>query len=657
MSRSLEQINPSPPLGGRYKIISELGAGGFGQTFLAQDLHLPGHPKCVVKQLKPQTNDPNSLAMARRLFDTEAQVLYQLGDHDQIPRLLAHFEDNEQFYLAQELIEGEPLTQEIAGGQPWTEVQAIALMQDILQVLAFVHHKQVIHRDIKPPNLIRRRSDGKIVLIDFGAVKQVSTQVVNLDAGQTNLTISIGTKGYMPNEQIAGKPRFSSDVYAVGMVGIRALTGIHPKRLGEDPKTGEITWHARAPHVSPELAALIDKMVCYDFRDRYPTAIEALLALRSLPAALLESLPEPDLYFEEPETEATPSQVLPSSPTILESTVSEIETEYSVRVELTDYTESGINRPSTQIWVPTEAPEQIVNSTNGTNSTEPLSEHLTEHEPTYTTGISAPGRITLELIGRRLVRSWSVVAILAIAGTTVLMALPHLFPHLTNYTNSTRPVPIPSGSTPTATPTISPQKLPPEELLSQGDRLREAGKYQEALSFYDQAIALKPNNQKLAKAYWGRCYSLNELQKPTEAKVSCNDALALKPDYPEALWSKGKAIEQEKLEREDPEEPIRDALEYYQKATKLKPDLADAWVDRGVALQKLGRSWEANDALDKGIKLKRDSALAWSTKGEALANLGLLKEAIDALDKALQLQPNDLKVIELRQRVQEELKR
>jgi serine/threonine protein kinase len=186
----------------------------------------------VVKQLKPQTSQPETLAMARRLFDTEAEVLYQLGNHDQIPRLLAHFEDNEEFYLAQEFIEGEPLTKEFAKGQPWTESQVIELLQDILQVLAFVHEQQVIHRDIKPPNLIRRQGDGKIVLIDFGAVKQVSTQVVNPETGETNLTISIGTKGYMPNEQLAGTPRFSSDVYAAGMLGIQALTGVHPKSMG-----------------------------------------------------------------------------------------------------------------------------------------------------------------------------------------------------------------------------------------------------------------------------------------------------------------------------------------------------------------------------------------------------------------------------------------
>jgi serine/threonine protein kinase len=157
--RLFQPTDPNKPLGGRYKIVSELGAGGFGQTFLAEDLHLPGHPRCVVKQLKPQVSDAERLQTARRLFDIEAQVLYQLGNHDQIPRLLAHFEDNQEFYLAQELIEGEPLTQEFVGGSLWHEERVIALLQDLLQVLTFVHQQHVIHRDIKPSNLIRRKHD------------------------------------------------------------------------------------------------------------------------------------------------------------------------------------------------------------------------------------------------------------------------------------------------------------------------------------------------------------------------------------------------------------------------------------------------------------------------------------------------------------------
>ena len=169
--------------------------------------------------------------------------------------------------------------------------------------MSFVHRQQVIHRDIKPSNLIHRRQDGRIVLIDFGAVKRVSTQSIDPGTDVTNLTIAIGTQGYMPNEQLAGKPRFSSDVYAVGMIGIRALTGVHPKRLDEDLRTSEIDWRKHAPEVSPQLAAILDCMVRYDFRDRYQTAIEALEALQSLPVEAGEAFPFPEALFNADNTE------------------------------------------------------------------------------------------------------------------------------------------------------------------------------------------------------------------------------------------------------------------------------------------------------------------------------------------------------------------
>ncbi len=646
MSRSFEQTNSDKPLGGRYKVIEELGAGGFGQTFLAEDLHLPGHPRCVVKQLKPQTQDPKSLAMARRLFDREAQVIYQLGNHDQIPRLLAHFEDNEEFYLAQELVDGEPLTQELAGGQHWPESQVIALLEDLLQVLAFVHEQQVIHRDIKPPNLIRRHEDGKIVLIDFGAVKQVSTQSINSDTAQTNLTISIGTQGYMPNEQLAGTPRFSSDVYAVGMLGIQALTGVHPKRLKEDLRTGEINWREHAPHVTPELGDILDKMVRYDFRDRYPTAVEALLALQSLTAAPDESVPQPQPLSEA--TQATPSQELPLPSNIQESTESEMELESTEIWVSTEQTDVGTDQLSTQIWVPTEPPVETTTSASNTEQTAPPP----QQEPSPHSEISAPRSTKSRLIHRQFVKPWSILAVLAVVGLSFAIIKTVLS------SQTARQTPDPSGtpaaspttssaSNPTATSTPSPTKPQPSELLSQADRLRKQGDYEKALDLYDQAIALKP---KLAEAYWGRCYSLNKLQKPDKAIVACNDAIDLKRNYPEALWSKGNALDQQKQTRE--------ALELYEKATRIKPDFAEAWVDRAVALQSLGRSWEALDALDKAIDLNRDSAKAWFTKGEALANLGRLQEAIEALDKALLLNPDNPEAIKkLREQTQKELGR
>ncbi|NEQ65437.1 MAG: protein kinase [Symploca sp. SIO2D2] len=271
-------------LAGHYQIVKPLGSGGFGQTFLARDNHLPGNPLCVVKQLKPRVNDAATLEVAKRLFDREAQTLYKLGSHDQIPHLLAHFEQNEEFYLVQDFIEGQLLNQELIPGQQLMETYVIELLQDILQVLSFVHQHQVIHRDIKPANLIRRSQDGKIVLIDFGAVKEVSSQVGN-SWGNTSLTVAVGSPGYMPSEQLAFRPHLSSDIYAVGMICLKALTGLSPREQ-EIPTNscGEYCCAAFqdiAP-VSPGLATILDKMVRYDYRHRYATATEALQALEQL---------------------------------------------------------------------------------------------------------------------------------------------------------------------------------------------------------------------------------------------------------------------------------------------------------------------------------------------------------------------------------------
>ena len=285
-------------LGGRYKILRLLGGGGFGQTYLAQDIQLPNYAMCVVKQLKPVTDDEFTLQTARRLFDREAKVLHLLGKHDRIPQLLAHFTENDEFYLVQEFIDGTDFTDDIVpfakmpDGMPvgrMNETQAINFLEDVLQTLLYVHQQGVIHRDLKPANLIRRRSDGKLVLIDFGAVKEVCSQVSS-QGKHSALTVAVGTAGYMPNEQASGKPKPCSDLYALGVIAIQGMTGMPAHELGEDPLTGELAWrkspdYAKTPyecHVSPGFAAFLDQMVRYDFRQRFLSAADALAALQAL---------------------------------------------------------------------------------------------------------------------------------------------------------------------------------------------------------------------------------------------------------------------------------------------------------------------------------------------------------------------------------------
>jgi eukaryotic-like serine/threonine-protein kinase len=265
----------------RYKIIKHLGSGGFGATYLAEDLNIPTtpKPKCVVKHLQPSNPAPAVLQLAKELFEREAITLYKLGNlHPQIPKLAEHFQEGDEFYLVQEFVDGKDLSYEIRPGKKFSEADTIQLLQEILEVLAVVHQNNIIHRDIKPQNIMRR-SDGKIILIDFGAVKEI--KALSMSQGHVTSAIAIGTPGYMPSEQALGQPKLCSDVYAIGILGIYALTGILPHQLPKDPQNDEIIWRSWA-NVSEKTAKVLDGMVRYRSGERYPSAVQALDAVKGL---------------------------------------------------------------------------------------------------------------------------------------------------------------------------------------------------------------------------------------------------------------------------------------------------------------------------------------------------------------------------------------
>ncbi|MFN6463111.1 MAG: protein kinase domain-containing protein [Nostoc sp. DedVER02] len=277
-------------LNNRYQVIQVIGAGGFGETFLAEDVHLPSRRRCVIKQLKPITNnDPQNYQLIQQRFEREASTLEYLGESsNQIPKLYAYFSENGQFYLVQEWIHGQTLTKivEAKGFESETAVRQILL--SLLPVLDYIHSKGIIHRDIKPDNIILRAVDNKPVLIDFGAVKETIRSVVNSSAYPTR-SLVIGTPGYMPSEQAVGRPVYSTDIYSLGLTAIYLLTGKHPQELLTDLKTGEILWQQHAPNVSSQLATVLNQAIKPHAGDRYSTASKMLYALQS-PSNILPEL-------------------------------------------------------------------------------------------------------------------------------------------------------------------------------------------------------------------------------------------------------------------------------------------------------------------------------------------------------------------------------
>ncbi|MGI0492821.1 protein kinase domain-containing protein [Alkalinema pantanalense CENA528] len=289
-------------LRGRYQVVSALARGGFGETYVVEDIDLPGHPRCVLKHLAPASRDTFFLDHARRLFQAEAETLMRLGKHNQIPQLMAYFEENKEFYLVQELVEGHPLSDEMKPGDRWAELDVQNLLADVLNVLQFIHSEGVIHRDIKPDNLIRRHQDNKLVLVDFGTVKEIRQPgfTRRTSSGGSALTVGVGTPGYMPNEQSNGRPRPNSDIYALGIIGIQAVTGLYPDQFQEDSATGEIIWKPWA-NISDKFAEILTQMVRYYFRDRYQSVEEVLQDLENLPGAILrDSSPSPESLPPQP---------------------------------------------------------------------------------------------------------------------------------------------------------------------------------------------------------------------------------------------------------------------------------------------------------------------------------------------------------------------
>lgn len=292
----------------RYRIIKILGSGAFGQTYLAADIRRPGLPKCVVKQLSPVKGGVESLQTAKRLFEQEAETLESLGSHDCVPRLLAYFEEDDRLYLAKEYVDGHPLTDEIVPGQPLPEDAVAQLLKDVLSILKFVHDNEVIHRDVKPENLIRRNSDNELVLIDFGSVKALTQQIANDDSLRT---IAAGTPVYMPIEQFQGNPQYNSDIYALGAIAVQSLTGVSANNLPKlQDESGAIIWRKRT-QVSDDLADLIDKMVAYSAAQRYQSAQEVLDDLEPI----LQSYAEEEIDDEPDSSDAESEDAETAPPT------------------------------------------------------------------------------------------------------------------------------------------------------------------------------------------------------------------------------------------------------------------------------------------------------------------------------------------------------
>ena len=266
-------LNSSYLLRDRYRILNLIGEGGFGRTFLAVD-ELQSPLLCVVKQLLPHHSIHRQKIQA--LFHQEAQRLAQLEGHPQIPKLLDSFEQDGESFIVQEWIDGWTLQQEVAGSISFHEIEVRKVLQEMLPVLQYLHDRQIVHRDIKPDNIIRRKCDRQMVLVDFGAAKQL----VNIRPIYTGTMI--GSVEYAAPEQIKGHAIFASDLYSLGVTCLYLLTKTSPFDL-YDIVENDWKWEAYLSQpIDPTLQTILNKLLQPSVRRRYQSATEVLTDLNAL---------------------------------------------------------------------------------------------------------------------------------------------------------------------------------------------------------------------------------------------------------------------------------------------------------------------------------------------------------------------------------------
>ena len=594
---------------GRYQITNYLGGGGFGETYVANDTQLPGDPQCVVKKLKPQSTDIATLEIARRLFDTEAQVLYKLGNHDRIPQLLAYFEENAEFYLVQELIIGNDLSQELKSGVIFTQNQVISLLQEILEILDFVHQQKVIHRDVNPRNILRREQDNKLILIDFGAVKQITTKLVN-SPDITKSTVAIGTPGYTPGEQAQGTPKFSSDIYALGIIAIQALTGLSPDQLDKDVETNEIIWQNFAT-VSPEFAQFLNQMICYDFRQRYASATIALQALQEL--------------------NKNPSGTIIISPATLPNQAKNSKNTKGIFWKLLlGIFVLGIgsfgaifilNRLNSKNAI------ELYNQGNTLIQLQRYKEALATYEkaidikPDYPQAVYGKGKALFQL--KKYQES-------LIAYDQAIQIQPNYLEAWTNRGFVLVKLKHYSEAIATVDKALQLKNDDPKLWQLKGDIFIKMSQYNDAIKAYEQGINFQADNP---ESWYKKGLALQNLKQYEEAITAYKKTVQLKSDHELAWYNLGNCLVN--LNR------YEFALQAYDQAVQHNPNNSAAWLSRSNILMTLRRYPEAIDSFSQVIKINPQQYQAWYNRGWALHQVKRYPEAIESYKKAINLKGND----------------
>ncbi|MDJ0796566.1 MAG: tetratricopeptide repeat protein [Calothrix sp. MO_167.B12] len=663
----------------RYRIIEELSRGGFGITFLAKD-KLLDNLLCVVKKLEPQKADVET---AKKLFQREAAILAYVNQNQQIPKYLNYFEDEQNYYLVEEYIEGKTLDK--LAVDCWTQRETVVFLEEILAVLEYLHEKNIIHRDIKPANLIKRESDNKFVLIDFGAVKKIDNQY--LVSEQNPIQTIIYSQGYGSPEQMEGQPRLNSDIYSLGMTAIQLLTGISPRELIRNERDEVIL-----EGVNPSLASILIKMVYRDRSMRYQSATEVIedleLIENDVPTTQISNRTRVNSQqgtsgnYQSQQSQTLSTFVNNKYQFLLLSSIfliilfigieftnpwvrplyylhegNRLLDEDKLNSAFTAFANLKALKPnSSQAW---KGQGDVLFRNSRYNKALAYYEKAISIEPNYVKALINKGKL-LYLMGRyeQALKTYMTVLKLepnnpdALSGKGIAYMGQRQFQKASACFEQVR---ILQPDDPRIWRDIG---FAVENLQN-----KQAAKtyFEEALKSYDEFLDKKPNKP----IYWtDRGSVLLKLDSPQEALESFNKALKINNQLYEALMGKANAQNilrehQAALSTFNQAAEIRprdylvwynrgeillhvikdyqQALESFEKATKLRSIFHPAWIGKGLAFLELERYVDALRAFDKAKEIAPKDPFIWANRGYALKKLNREQEAQQSYQEAIKL--------------------
>ncbi len=618
---AISNSSDSELINGRYRILYPLQEGGFGKTFLVEDTQLPSQRRCVLKMLKPVQDNPEFYRLIQDRFQREAAIQETLGEAcQQIPRLHAHFSESDRFYLVEEWIDGDTLSAKVAEVGRFSEARVLEILSQLLPIIDIVHQHRIIHRDIKPDNIILRRRDGMPILIDFGAVKESMAAVVDSQA-TSGRSIVVGTASYMAPEQSVGRPLYASDLYSLGLTAIYLLTGKSPAELNHDPHTGKVEWRSLVSRVSAGLAQVIDTATQMHPQDRFSSAPEMLQVIQSLqieapPEDVPTTLSQTPLAGNVPThplaTPLTPPLTSQTQPPQASNTLDPIPTPLTPQVQ----------QPSIPQAQPQAAP---LDPAQGQPSTVAIPETVVLQQKAYSVETQVANPLAADSSPDANTSNppqsnvWLKPALIGGGLLLGLLLVGRL------YLSVTESQPFSNSSARSASRA--------DDFLLKANAKYMTGDLKSAVENYSEVLRLNPYS---AEAYFGRGDARGDLGELQDGLEDLNHAIRINPSQ---LRSYGaRALIRQKLGDR------KGAKADYQTALKLtvNPEDYRDYICRGIAQHYgLGNYKNAIADYNQAISLAPKYGSTYVNRGNALYALGSYKSAIADYNQAIGLAPKN----------------